>query len=150
VLSARRARAVPLDPVEKAVHGTIVQGFAATGHPPPTASELDTMAGGAGFSITAISEEPHGAIVAIAHDFDVTRRAAIELGWTSQLSWEGLGSLRPEPPPHVAFGLPEGVDHVLLGLGGVGHAENPADFVPCGTLPDRVVDRFSQRFVECD
>jgi hypothetical protein len=54
---------------------------------------------------------------------------------------EGVGSLRPEPSAHVALGFSEGIDHVLLGLGGVGHAENPADLGPRGTPDDRVVDR---------
>lgn len=47
VLSAWRSRAVPFDPIEKALHHTILRTFAATGRP-PASSELDatTTAGG--------------------------------------------------------------------------------------------------------
>lgn len=47
VLSAWRSRAVPLDPVEKAVHKEILRTFAATGRP-PTPSELDAATAGSG------------------------------------------------------------------------------------------------------
>ncbi|GAB2656504.1 alkylmercury lyase family protein [Kribbella swartbergensis] len=62
VLSAWRARALPLDPVEKAVHQAILRAFATTGRP-PSAGELDTVivAGGAGPSVAATLDALHAA-----------------------------------------------------------------------------------------
>jgi hypothetical protein len=81
VLSAWRARALPLDPVEKAVHQAILRTFATTGQP-PTSNDLDTViAAGAGSDVTAtlvalhtadaIRLAPNGQI-AVAYPFSAT------------------------------------------------------------------------------
>jgi hypothetical protein len=82
VLSEWRSRAVPLDPVEKAVHQEILRTFASTGRP-PAPSDLDPVgAGGARLSsvLSALHEadairlDPDGNI-AVAYPFSthVTR-----------------------------------------------------------------------------
>jgi hypothetical protein len=75
VLSAWRSRAVPLDPVEKAVHQAILRTFATTGRP-PAPSDLDAVAAGAPVSsvLSALHEadairlDPDGEIV-VAYPF---------------------------------------------------------------------------------
>jgi hypothetical protein len=64
VLSAWRARALPLDPVEKAVHQAILRGFAATGRP-PTGSDLDPATAGSG--------RTSGEVLAALHELDAIR-----------------------------------------------------------------------------
>jgi hypothetical protein len=59
VLSAWRRQAVPLDPVQKAVHQEILRTFAATGRP-PAASDLDAVATG-GSRVSAVLSALHEA-----------------------------------------------------------------------------------------
>jgi Alkylmercury lyase len=66
VLSAWRTRALPLDPVEKAVHQAILRAFAATGRP-PAQSELD--------SVTVGSGRDTADVLAALHDLDAIRLA---------------------------------------------------------------------------
>jgi hypothetical protein len=66
VLSAWRARALPLDPVEKAVHQAILRAFAATGRP-PAHSDLDP--------VTAGSDRSTGDVLAALHELDAIRLA---------------------------------------------------------------------------
>lgn len=88
-LSAWRTRALPLDPMEKAVHQAILRAFAATGRP-PAASELDTVTARAGrrstevltalHEVDAIRLGPDGQIV-VAYPFSATpTRHRIRLG----------------------------------------------------------------------
>ncbi|WP_219420236.1 organomercurial lyase [Pseudonocardia nigra] len=58
VLSAWRTRAVPLDPVEKAVHQAILRGFAATGQA-PAESDLDPVTARAGRSTSHVLSALH-------------------------------------------------------------------------------------------
>jgi hypothetical protein len=64
VLSAWRTRALPLDPVEKAVHEAVLRAFAATGRP-PTISALDAVTAGSGRATTDV--------VAALHELDAVR-----------------------------------------------------------------------------
>jgi DNA-binding transcriptional MerR regulator len=66
VLSAWRTRALPLNPIEKAVHQAILRTFATTGHP-PTASDLDTLAAG--------SDRHAVQVLTALHDMDAIRLA---------------------------------------------------------------------------
>jgi len=66
VLSAWRTRALPLDPVEKAVHQAILRGFAATGHP-PTGGDLDAVTAGFGRATADV--------LAALHELDAIRLA---------------------------------------------------------------------------
>jgi hypothetical protein len=80
VLSAWRARALPLDPVEKAVHQAVLCAFAATGRP-PARRELDAVTAGSGratadvlaalHELDAIRLGPDGG-VAVAYPFSAT------------------------------------------------------------------------------
>ncbi|MEP7740155.1 alkylmercury lyase family protein [Nocardioides sp. 31GB23] len=89
VLSAWRTRALPLDPMEKAVHQAILRAFAATGRP-PAPRELDTVTASAGrrttevltslHEIDAIRLGPDGQI-AVAYPFSATpTRHRVRLG----------------------------------------------------------------------
>jgi hypothetical protein len=64
VLSAWRTRALPLDPVEKAVHQAILRSFATTGGP-PARSDLDP--------VTAGSRRSTGEVLAALHEADAIR-----------------------------------------------------------------------------
>lgn len=66
VLSAWRTRALPLDPVEKAVHQAILRSFATTGHP-PAAVDLDPAA--------ARGERSTGEVLKALHEVDAIRLA---------------------------------------------------------------------------
>lgn len=66
VLSAWRSRALPLDPVEKAVQQAVLRSFAATGRA-PTASELTAVAAGSDRTV----EE----VLAALHEVDAIRLA---------------------------------------------------------------------------
>jgi hypothetical protein len=66
VLSAWRTRALPLDPVEKAVHQEILRAFAATGRP-PVGSDLDPVTAGSGRTA--------GEVLAALHELDAIRLA---------------------------------------------------------------------------
>ena len=66
VLSAWRTRALPLDPVEKAVHQAILRSFATTGHPPAAADLDPTTAGG---------ERSTAEVLKALHDIDAIRLA---------------------------------------------------------------------------
>ncbi|OZM75379.1 alkylmercury lyase [Pseudonocardia sp. MH-G8] len=63
-LSAWRARALPLHPVEKAVHQAVLRAFAATGRP-PTISALN--------AVTAGSRRATGDVLAALHELDAVR-----------------------------------------------------------------------------
>jgi hypothetical protein len=63
VLSAWRIRAVPMNPVEKAVHQEILRTFAATGRP-PAPSELDA---------TATGRAGVGTVLSALHEVDAIR-----------------------------------------------------------------------------
>jgi hypothetical protein len=67
VLSARRARALPLDPVEMAVHQAVLRAFAATGRS-PTISALDAATAGSGRAAADV--------LAVLHDLDAVRLGA--------------------------------------------------------------------------
>jgi hypothetical protein len=80
VLSAWRTRALPLDPIAKAVHQAILRGFATTARPPSTPDLDPFTAGGArstGEVLTALHEvdairlDPDGQI-AVAYPFSAT------------------------------------------------------------------------------
>ena len=58
LLDARQSRALQLDPVEKAVHQTILRTFATTGRPPSTA-ELDAVTADTGRSSTDVLKALH-------------------------------------------------------------------------------------------
>jgi hypothetical protein len=58
VLSTWRTRALPLDPVEKAVHQAVLRAFAATGRP-PTVSALDAVTAGSGRATTDVLAALH-------------------------------------------------------------------------------------------
>lgn len=64
VLSAWRVRALPLDPVEKAVHQAVLRAFAATGHP-PTINALDAVTAGSGRAAADV--------LAALHELDAVR-----------------------------------------------------------------------------
>ena len=64
VLSVWRTRALPLDPVGKAVHQAILRTFAATGRP-PTADDLDPVTAGSGRS--------PGEVLTALHEVDAIR-----------------------------------------------------------------------------
>ena len=64
VLGAWRTRALPLNPVDKAVHQAILRSFATSGHP-PTAGELDRVTAGSGRST--------GDVLSALHDLDTIR-----------------------------------------------------------------------------
>jgi hypothetical protein len=64
VLSAWRVRALPLDPVEKAVHQAILRGVAATGRT-PTGSDLDPVTAGSGRTTSEV--------LAALHELDAIR-----------------------------------------------------------------------------
>lgn len=64
VLSAWRSRAVPLDPVAKALHQEILRTFAARGRP-PSPSELD--------AVTAASGRPTSEVLSALHEADAIR-----------------------------------------------------------------------------
>ncbi|ABL81704.1 MULTISPECIES: alkylmercury lyase family protein [unclassified Nocardioides] len=64
VLSAWRSRAVPLDPVEKAVHQEILRAFAARGRP-PAPSEFD--------AVTAAAGRPTSEVLSALHEADAIR-----------------------------------------------------------------------------
>ncbi|TCM50652.1 alkylmercury lyase family protein [Kribbella sp. VKM Ac-2568] len=66
VLSAWRTRALPLDPVEKAVHQAILRSFGTTGHP-PAAVDLDPAAAG--------GERSTGEVLKTLHKVDAIRLA---------------------------------------------------------------------------
>jgi len=66
VLSAWRARALPLDPVEKATHQAILRMFATTGRP-PASGDLDAVVVGSGRSTAEV--------LAALHDVDAIRLA---------------------------------------------------------------------------
>lgn len=104
VLSTWRARAIPLDPVEKSVHQAILRTFATTGHPPElgrsTADVLTAL-----HDIDAIRLAPDGQIllaypfsatptrhrVRIAHQVDVYAMCAIDaLGISPMLNQDTL------------------------------------------------------------
>lgn len=80
VLSAWRVRALPLDPVEKAVHQAVLRAFAASGRP-PTISVLDAVTAGSGratadvlaalHELDAIRLGPDGG-VAVAYPFSAS------------------------------------------------------------------------------
>lgn len=89
VLSEWRTRALPLDPIEKAVQQAILRGFATTGRP-PAASDLDPETAGTGrgsqevlFSlheVDAIRLAPDGQI-AVAYPFSaVPTRHRVRIG----------------------------------------------------------------------
>lgn len=89
VLSAWRARALPLDPVEKAMHQAILRAFAATGRP-PTRSDLHVVTAGSGrttpdvlaalHELDAIRLAPDGRI-AVAYPFSaVPTRHQVAIG----------------------------------------------------------------------
>lgn len=65
-LSAWRTRALPVDPVEKAVHHAILRTFATTGRP-PALSDLDPIA--------AEATRDTASVVAALHDLDAIRLA---------------------------------------------------------------------------
>jgi hypothetical protein len=64
VLSAWRARALPLDSVEKAVHQAVLRAFAATGRP-PARRELDAVTAGSGRATADV--------LAALHELDAIR-----------------------------------------------------------------------------
>jgi hypothetical protein len=64
VLSARRTRALPLDPVEEAVHQAVLGAFAATGRP-PAISALDAVITGSGRTTAGV--------LAALHELDAVR-----------------------------------------------------------------------------
>lgn len=64
LLSAWRTRALPPDPVHRAVHQAILRAFAATGRP-PTRAELD--------SVTAGSGPDTASVLAALHELDAIR-----------------------------------------------------------------------------
>ncbi|MFF1819700.1 alkylmercury lyase family protein [Kribbella sp. NPDC058245] len=66
ILSAWRTRALPQDPVEKAIHQAILRAFAATGHPPASA-HLDPISAGTGRST--------GEVLKALHEADAIRLA---------------------------------------------------------------------------
>jgi hypothetical protein len=89
VLSAWRARALPLDPVEKAVHQAVLRAFGATGRP-PTISALDAVTAGSGratadvlaalHELDAVRLGPDGGI-AVAYPFSaVPTRHRVRIG----------------------------------------------------------------------
>ncbi|GAA5156292.1 hypothetical protein GCM10023321_31750 [Pseudonocardia eucalypti] len=65
-LSDWRAKASPLDPVEKRVHQAILRGFAATGRP-PAPPELGAITAGSGRAI--------GDVLGVLHELDTIRLA---------------------------------------------------------------------------
>lgn len=80
VLSAWRTRAVPLDPVEKAVHQAILRAFASTGRPPAVV-DLDPVSVGSGRSTDDVLKTLHEADairlapdgqIALAYPFSAT------------------------------------------------------------------------------
>ena len=80
VLSAWRAGALPLDPLQKAVHQAILHAFAATGRP-PARSDLDAAITGLDRSVTDVLAELHDldairlapdAGIAVAYPFSAT------------------------------------------------------------------------------
>ncbi|MGI5132486.1 alkylmercury lyase family protein [Pseudonocardia sp. CA-107938] len=81
VLSAWRTRALPLDPVEKGVHQTILRAFAATGRA-PTSSELAWVVEGSGRAVVEVL----GAL----HELD-----AVRLGGDGQIAVAYPFSARP-------------------------------------------------------
>jgi hypothetical protein len=89
VLSAWRTRALPLDPVEKAVHQAVLRASAATGHP-PSISALDTVTAGSGraaadvlaalHELDAVRLGPDGS-VAVAYPFSaIPTRHRVRIG----------------------------------------------------------------------
>ena len=64
VLGAWRTRALPLDPVEKAVHQAILRAFAATGRP-PVLGDLDSVTAGSGGATAEV--------LAALHELDAIR-----------------------------------------------------------------------------
>jgi hypothetical protein len=89
VLSAWRTRALPLDPVQRAVQQAILRAFATTGHP-PAPGDLDAVTAGSGRSpaevmsalhdVDAIRLAPDGQIT-VAYPFSATpTRHRIQLG----------------------------------------------------------------------
>jgi hypothetical protein len=66
VVSAWRSRALPLDPVEKAVHQAILRAFAATGRP-PAGSDLNAVTAGSGRATADV--------LAALHELDAIRLA---------------------------------------------------------------------------
>jgi hypothetical protein len=64
VLSSWRARALPLDPVEKAVHQAVLRAFAATGRP-TTVSAMDAVTAGLGRAAADV--------LAALHELDAVR-----------------------------------------------------------------------------
>jgi hypothetical protein len=67
VLSAWRARAMPLDPVDRAVHKLVLRHFATTGHAPTVADLAATIAG---------SGRTSDEVLAALHDLDAIRLGA--------------------------------------------------------------------------
>jgi hypothetical protein len=89
LLNSWRARALPLDPVEKAVHQAVLRAFAATGHP-PTISALDAVTAGSGratadalaalHELDAVRLGPDGG-VAVAYPFSgIPTRHRVRIG----------------------------------------------------------------------
>jgi hypothetical protein len=89
VPSAWRARALPLDPVEKAVHQAVLVAFGATGHP-PTISARDAVSAGSGratadvlaalHELDAVRLGPDGG-VAVAYPFSaIPTRHRVQIG----------------------------------------------------------------------
>jgi hypothetical protein len=66
VLSAWRTRALPLDPVEKAMHQAILRAFATTGRPPTAVDLNPATAGGA---------RSTGEVLKVLHEVDAIRLA---------------------------------------------------------------------------
>ncbi|HEY1972250.1 MAG TPA: alkylmercury lyase family protein, partial [Pseudonocardia sp.] len=97
LLSAWRALAMPLDPVERAVHQLILRHIATTAHPPTTADLTATIAG----SGRTIEE-----VLAALHELDTIR-----LGAAGRIEVAYPFSAHPtRHRVHIATGTPAGTD----------------------------------------
>jgi hypothetical protein len=97
LLSAWRARAMPLDPVDRAVHQLVLRHFATTGHPPTTADLTATIAG---------SRRTSAEVLAALHELD-----AIRLGADGRIEVAYPFSAHPtRHRVHIATGTPAGTD----------------------------------------
>lgn len=106
VLSAWRTRVLPLDPVEKAAHQTILRAFAATGLPPVDA-DLDPVTAGTSRSTRGVLQALHDAD-AIRLDSDGQIALAYPFSWLGKMAVDPLQQRSDDREP-----VPAESDHPL-------------------------------------